>query len=152
MTPDYTHEELTEALRAINFIIHKCEKAQEKFPEGNAHHTLLKTRLKAMYISKSLIEKVLASAPQTSITNSDCSTEQFLLNLDKLHTTDLGVNRIKKNLQFDVEDVVGWCKEKIESPNIRIARRGKNWYVDADGYEITVNAYSYTIITVHKKS
>lgn len=28
----YTTEELAEALRAIISIIHKCEKAQEKFP------------------------------------------------------------------------------------------------------------------------
>lgn len=54
---EYTRQELEEALRAINSIIHKCEKAQEKFPEGNSHHTLLKNRLKAMYISKDLIEE-----------------------------------------------------------------------------------------------
>lgn len=30
---NYKPEELTEALRAINSIIHKCEKAQEKFLE-----------------------------------------------------------------------------------------------------------------------
>lgn len=57
----YTKEELTEALRAIDSIIHKCEKAQEKFPEGNSHHTLLKNRLKAMYISKALIADALAN-------------------------------------------------------------------------------------------
>lgn len=56
----YTHEELVEALRAVDSIIHKCEKAQEKFPDGNAHHTLLKNRLKAMYISKALIERAIA--------------------------------------------------------------------------------------------
>lgn len=55
----YTRDELAEALRAIASIIHKCEKAQEKFPEGTAHHTLLKNRLKAMYISKTLIEEAL---------------------------------------------------------------------------------------------
>ncbi|SHI07686.1 hypothetical protein SAMN02745823_02284 [Sporobacter termitidis DSM 10068] len=58
----YTREELTEALRAVSSIIHKCEKAQEKFPEGTSHHTLLRNRLKAMYISKSLIEEALSSA------------------------------------------------------------------------------------------
>ena len=31
---NYTTEELTEALRAINSVINKCEKAQKKFPEG----------------------------------------------------------------------------------------------------------------------
>ncbi len=30
-------------------------------------------------------------------------------------------------------------------------RKGKNWYVDADNCVITVNAYSFTIITAHKK-
>jgi hypothetical protein len=55
----YTKAELTEALRAVSSIIHKCEKAQEKFPNGTSQHTLLKNRLKAMYISKSLIEQAL---------------------------------------------------------------------------------------------
>jgi len=55
----YTREELTEALRAIDSVIHKCEKAQEKFPGGTPHHTLLRNRLKAMYISKALIEEAL---------------------------------------------------------------------------------------------
>lgn len=58
----YTWQELTEALRAVDSVIHKCEKAQEKFPEGNAHHSLLRNRLKAMYISKALIEEALKSA------------------------------------------------------------------------------------------
>jgi hypothetical protein len=58
----YTKEELTEALRAVTSIIHKCEKAQEKFPEGNSHHTLLRNRLKAMVISKALIEEALGNA------------------------------------------------------------------------------------------
>ena len=53
---EYTRQELEDALKAVNSIIHKCEKAQEKFPEGNSHHTLLRNRLKAMYISKDLME------------------------------------------------------------------------------------------------
>ena len=39
----------------ISSIISKCEKAQLKFAEGNSHHTRLKSMIKAMYISKSLI-------------------------------------------------------------------------------------------------
>jgi hypothetical protein len=58
---NYTTDELAEALRAIDSIIHKCQKAQEKFPHGTSHHTLLRNRLKAMIISKNLIEKVLSS-------------------------------------------------------------------------------------------
>ena len=52
----YNKEELFEALKAVDSLIYKCEKAQEKFPSGSSHHTLLKNRLNAMYISKSLIE------------------------------------------------------------------------------------------------
>ncbi len=58
---NYTTDELTEALRAINSIIYKCEKAQEKFPNGTSHHTLLKNRLNAMKIAKDLIENELSS-------------------------------------------------------------------------------------------
>lgn len=58
----YTEEELTQALRAVASVIHKCEKVQEKFPGGTSHHTLLKNRLKAMYIAKALIEEALSSA------------------------------------------------------------------------------------------
>lgn len=79
----------------------------------------------------------------------DDSTE-IIFNLEKLHTTDLGVVRIKKNLSLDVDDVVSWCRDKIQNPNALIIRRGKNWYIDIDDCEITVNAYSYTIITAHK--
>ena len=56
---EFTKEELNEALRAVSSIIHKCEKALEKFPKDTSHHTLLHNRLKAMYISKSLIEQAL---------------------------------------------------------------------------------------------
>lgn len=51
----YTKAELVEALRPISSIISKCEKAQQKFAEGIAHHTRFKKMIKAMYISKSLI-------------------------------------------------------------------------------------------------
>lgn len=77
-------------------------------------------------------------------------SSEMIFNLDKLHTTELGVVRIKKNLSLDVDDVVRWCKDKIQNPNAMIIRRGKNWYVDIEDCEITVNAYSYTIITAHK--
>ena len=84
----------------------------------------------------------------------DCrmgTDNELIKNLDKLHTTDLGVVRIKRNLSLDTEDVVLWCKEKIESPEAVITRKGKNWYVDAGDLVITINAHSYTIITAHKK-
>lgn len=75
---------------------------------------------------------------------------ELILNLDNLHTTDLGVVRIKRNLSLDEDDVVRWCREKIQNPNAYIIRKGKNWYINIEDCEITVNAYSYTIITAHK--
>ncbi|MFB1051497.1 DUF3781 domain-containing protein [Paraliobacillus sp. JSM ZJ581] len=74
----------------------------------------------------------------------------LILNLDKLHTTEMGVDRIKRNLHLDVPDVVKWCYEKIKSVDAIIERKVKNWYVLVDGCKITVNAHSYTIITAHK--
>ena len=76
---------------------------------------------------------------------------ELLNNLDKLHTTELGVVRIKRNLSLNTDNVVVWCRNKISSTNTSILRKGKNWYANVDGYIITVNAYSYTIITAHKE-
>lgn len=76
---------------------------------------------------------------------------ELLKNLDKLHTTELGAVRIKRNLSLDTDDVVNWCKMKINSANADITRNGKNWYVNIDNCIITINAYSYTIITAHKE-
>ncbi len=80
------------------------------------------------------------------------NTNNELLNhLDQLHTTELGILRIKRNLSLDTENVVDWCKTKISSPNALIERKGKNWYVNIDSCILTINAYSYTIITAHKE-
>lgn len=75
---------------------------------------------------------------------------ELIENLDKLHTTELGIGRIKKNLSLDVDDVVKWCSNKILNSSAVIVRRGKNWYIYIDDCKITVNAYSYTIITAHR--
>ncbi|UYP00344.1 DUF3781 domain-containing protein [Oceanotoga sp. DSM 15011] len=150
----YTTEELTEALRAINSIIHKCEKAQEKFPKCKSQHTLLKNQLKAMYISKALITEALSKIePDTETKNifdDSCSSELLLSNLDQLHTTNLGAERIRKNLRLDTDDVVDWCRGIIKAANANITRKGKNWYIAVNDCKITVNAHSYTVITAHR--
>ena len=51
----YTREELLEALQVVSFSISKGEKVLPQFAEGIAQHTLLKSRLRSMYISKALI-------------------------------------------------------------------------------------------------
>ena len=78
--------------------------------------------------------------------------KQILLNnIDKIHTTEMGVDRIKKNLKLDIEDVVQYCKNKVLDKNCNIYKNGKNWYCEIDNIIITINSYSYTIITAHKK-
>ena len=76
---------------------------------------------------------------------------ELLRNLDKIHTTEMGVDRIKRNIEVDVEDIVEYCIDKIKQENAVIERKGKNYYVTVDGIIITVNASSYTIITAHKE-
>lgn len=75
---------------------------------------------------------------------------ELLKNLAKLHTTELGVLRIKRNLGIECDDTVAWCRDRINSPDAVIERQGKNWYITVNDCIITVNAYSYTIITAHK--
>lgn len=79
------------------------------------------------------------------------SKEILLSNIDKLHTTEMGIDRIKKNLKINTENVVKYCKEKILDNNCNIYKQGKNWYCEVDNIIITVNSYSYTIITAHTK-
>lgn len=71
-------------------------------------------------------------------------------NIDRLHTTDLGAERIRRNLGM-TEEPVEWCRSKILNKNAVIGRQGKNWYVSVDGCVITVNAGSYTIITAQRE-
>lgn len=73
----------------------------------------------------------------------------LLDNIDKIHTTEMGVDRIKKNLKLDTDDVVEYCKNKISDPRCNIYKQGKNWYCEIDNIKITVNSRSYTIITAH---
>jgi hypothetical protein len=75
------------------------------------------------------------------------------IDLSKLHTTEMGVDRIKRNLNLDTDDVVNYCKQAILSvDNDSIIRKGKNWYVNCDGYTLTINAHSNTIITAHTRT
>jgi hypothetical protein len=55
MLEKYKKEDLGEALEVVSSTIIKCEKIQPKFVEGTSQHSLLKNRIKALYISKSLI-------------------------------------------------------------------------------------------------
>ena len=74
--------------------------------------------------------------------------KQILLDsISKVHTTEMGIDRIKKNLKLNTNDVVEFCKNKILDNNCNIYKQGKNWYCEIDNIKITINSYSYTIIT-----
>lgn len=74
---------------------------------------------------------------------------KLLDNINKIHTTELGKERIKNNLKLDNTNVVEYCKNKIISDKSKIYKKGKNWYCEIDDIIITINSYSYTIITAH---
>ena len=97
---EYTREELVEALRVVSSTISKCEKMQLKFLEGTSQHTLLKNRIKAMYISKSLItdedvmdkytkEELIKALPPVSSIISKCEKAQLKFVEGTAHHTRL---------------------------------------------------------------
>ena len=73
----------------------------------------------------------------------------LLDNIDKIHTTKMGVDRIKRNLKIDSDDVVEYCKNKMLDKKCNIYKQGKNLYCEVENIKITINSYSYTIITAH---
>lgn len=75
----------------------------------------------------------------------------LLANIDKLHTTKMGLDRIKRNLKLDTDDVVEYCKNRVLDKNCNICKRGKNWYCKIGDIKITINSYSYTIIAAHSE-
>ena len=81
--------------------------------------------------------------------NNKKKGNDLLNNFEKIHSTELGILRIKRNLELETNDIVDWCKQKIKQTD-SIYKKGKNWYVYFENCIITINARSYTIITAHK--
>ena len=76
--------------------------------------------------------------------------ELLLSNVFKIHTTEKKAKCIRNNLQVSF-DIVEFCKEKILDNACYIYKKGKNYYCEVDDIIITINSYSYTIITACKK-
>lgn len=70
-------------------------------------------------------------------------------NIKKLSSTPLGKERIKKNLCLTNESPVEFCKAQILNPNCEITKKGKNFYCKTGKILITVNSFSFRIITAH---
>ena len=52
---EFSKEELEKAISLLSSTIINCEKMQLKFSEGTSQYSLLKNRIKALYISKALL-------------------------------------------------------------------------------------------------
>ena len=76
--------------------------------------------------------------------------DELLFNIDKVHTTELGVERIRNNLKID-GNVIDYCKTIILDKKCKIMKSGKNYYCEKNNILITINKYSFTIITAHIK-
>lgn len=76
--------------------------------------------------------------------------QNLLKNQNQIHTTPMGVQRISRNLNLANTNVVTYCIDKIKQDNCLVYIKGKNYYCEVDDIVITINQYSYTIITAHK--
>lgn len=76
----------------------------------------------------------------------------LISNIDKIHTTKLGIYRICKNLGYDVtNDILIYIKNIILDSKSAVLKKGKNYYCYLDKIVITINSYSFTVITAHKE-
>lgn len=70
-------------------------------------------------------------------------------NIGRLHTTAMGAERIKRNIQLEADDAIRLCQTAVLNNTAFVRRMGKNWYITVDSVTLTVNAHSYTVITAH---
>lgn len=76
----------------------------------------------------------------------------LVLNLDKLHLTELGYFRVINNLNLDkTTDVVEYCKNLILEEESLVYKANKNYYIELNNIRLTINANTYNIITAHFK-
>ena len=73
------------------------------------------------------------------------------IDIEKIHTTPMGEERIRRNLDLQSVDVVSWCKEFVPAADFMIGL-GKNWYVYGSGVVLTINASNFSVITARKIS
>ena len=83
-------------------------------------------------------------------TGDEMHRKTLLENVERIHTTEMGIGRIQRNLGIQGEPV-SYCISKLEEKDSSVRKEGKNYYVEADDCIITINSSSYTIITAHKR-
>lgn len=63
----YSSEELNKAIKILDTVLKRCERIQPKFKVGSSQHTLLKNRINALTISKSLINGETEQYPRETL-------------------------------------------------------------------------------------
>ena len=56
----------------------------------------------------------------------DNNSEILYKNSEKIYTTEMGIERIKRNPDLNTQDVVDWCNKEIFDKRSSIIRKGKN--------------------------
>ena len=64
----------------------------------------------------------------------DNNSEILYKNSEKIHITEMGIERIKRNLDLNTQDVIEWCKNKILDKRSSIIRKGKKLVYKYRGY------------------
>ena len=72
-------------------------------------------------------------------------------NIEKIHTTKLGKERIMRNLNNNNVNIIDYLKKLLLTKESMVYQKGKNYYCEIANIIITINSYNYTIITVHMK-
>ena len=60
--------------------------------------------------------------------------DKLFANIDFIHTTKLGENRIRKNLDVEYQDVVSYCKKIIMNPSVCIIKK----HLDVGEYGLAI--------------
>lgn len=88
----YSEEELSNALKVVISSINNCEKMQPKFAIGTSQHSLLKNRIKALYIAKGLI---LEDGSITNYSKEELIEAQAPI-LSIKHKSEKGIEKFKE--------------------------------------------------------
>ena len=59
-------------------------------------------------------------------TRDEMHKKTLLENVDKIHTTEMGIGRIQRNLGIS-EEPVGYCISKLKQDNSIVRKEGKNY-------------------------
>ena len=104
-------------------------------PEGTIHTWLKAVRAGTLDIGDG------AHTPESAMSLA----EELAMLRKRVKDQDKEIRRLKEENEFLEEASAFFAASRRKS-----ARKGKNWYITIDNCIITVNAYSYTVITAHK--